>query len=563
MNVYNLVTNWVVAGGGSASLTVSVTGSGTVTSNPAGINCPSTCSQTFAGRTAGDFDRHASGGSNWVFSGWSGACSGAGPCTVTMTAAQSVTATFVQGYTLSVNVSGSGTVTSSPSGMNCPSTCSDGYASNTSVTLTATPASGWSFSGWSFGIATGGLGTPCSTAGAGPCTVLMNTATSVTAIFTQSTYPLSVSLFGSGTVTSSPSGIACGATCSSSFLSGIQVTLTATPAQGAVFNGWGGVCSGTGNCVVTMNAAANVSAAFSGNGAPQATQTWVSAASGEQLQSMHAHGALPDLRRGAGPDRGRRRDRRPRSRRFRRRDHHQGDQHRCRPGGESAAVSPGTSGIVISAGSSDAINLRGLTFDGLGATGMSGVVFNSGARLHIQNCLFQGFATAGIAFAPGAGSAGVAQLSIDDATIIGNATGIWIKPTGGIAANVALDRVDIVHNDGEGLRVDGTGGSGAINVAIADSYGELQRQQRHRRGQRSGQRDPGRHARGRGRERFGRHRVESIERRHRERDRGQLGAVGNNVAAQATGGAGLLSYSNNQVTGNVTNGSFTATASLH
>ena len=38
---------------------------------------------------------------------------------------------------------------------------------------------------------------------------------------------------------------------------------------------------------------------------------------------------------------------------------------------------------------------------------------------------------------------------------------------------------------------------------------------------------------------------------------------GDNIAAQATGGASLLSYSNNQVTGNVTNGSFTATASLH
>jgi hypothetical protein len=38
---------------------------------------------------------------------------------------------------------------------------------------------------------------------------------------------------------------------------------------------------------------------------------------------------------------------------------------------------------------------------------------------------------------------------------------------------------------------------------------------------------------------------------------------GNTVAAQATGGAGLLSYSNNQVTGNATNGSFTAAASLH
>ena len=44
---------------------------------------------------------------------------------------------------------------------------------------------------------------------------------------------------------------------------------------------------------------------------------------------------------------------------------------------------------------------------------------------------------------------------------------------------------------------------------------------------------------------------------------GSSGLYGNTVAAQATGGAGLLSYSNNQVTGNATNGSFTAAASLH
>jgi hypothetical protein len=564
VNVYNLVTNWVVAGGGSAGLTVSVTGGGTVTSNPAGINCPSTCSQTFAGGAQVTLTATPLGGSNWVFSGWSGACSGAGPCTVTMAAAQSVTAIFVQGYTLSVNVSGSGSVTSSPAGMNCPSVCSDGYASNTSVTLTATPANGWSFSGWSFGIATGGLGTPCSGAGAGPCTVIMNTATSVTAIFTQITYPLSVSVFGNGTVTSSPSGIACGVTCSASFGSGTPVTLTATPAQGAVFNGWGGVCSGTGNCIVTMNAAANVSAAFSGNGTPQATQTWVSAASGSDsnpctraapcltfaaaLAQTAAGGEIDVLDPGdfgaatitkaisifAEPE-----------------------------GNGGAVVAPGTSGIVISAGSSDAINLRGLTFDGLGASGLSGVVFNSGARLRIENCLFQGFATAGIVFAPGVGSAGAAQLSIDDTTIIGNATGIWIKPTGGIAAAVALDKVDIDNNNGDGLQVDGSGGSGTINVAIADSSASFNASNGI-----DALSGPGNAAVSIMRVVASANGVAGIA---ANQTSGGIASVtvgdsvlyGNAIAAQATGGADLLSYSNNQVTGNVTDGSFTAGAGLH
>jgi hypothetical protein len=365
-------------------------------------------------------------------------------------------------------------------------------------------------------------------------------------------------------VTSSPSGIACGATCSSSFLSGTQVTLTATPTQGAIFNGWGGVCSGTGNCVVTMNAAANVSAAFSGNGTPQATQTWVSAASGSDsnpctraapcltfaaaLAQTAAGGEIDVLDPG---DFG--------AVTITKAISIDGDA----AGAAGAATAPGTSGIVISAGSSDAINLGGLTFDGLGATGASGVVFNSGARLHIQNCVFEGFATSGITFAPGIGSAGAAQLSIDDTTIIGNVTGIWIKPTGGIAANVAVDKVDIDNNSGDGLRVDGGGGSGAINVAIADSSASFNASNGI-----DALSGPGNATVSVMRVVASANGVAGIA---ANQTSGGIASVtvgnsvlyGNAIAAQVMGGAGLLSYSNNQVTGNGTNGSFTAAAGLH
>lgn len=65
-----------------------------------------------------------------------------------------------------------------------------------------------------------------------------------------------------GVVTSSPAGIACGGTCSANFDPGTAVTLTATPDLGAVFTGWGGACSGTAPCTVTMDADRSVTATF-------------------------------------------------------------------------------------------------------------------------------------------------------------------------------------------------------------------------------------------------------------------------------------------------------------
>ncbi|WP_158531632.1 MULTISPECIES: hypothetical protein [unclassified Meiothermus] len=158
--------------------------------------------------------------------------------------------------TLSKNGTGSGTVTSSPSGINCGATCSANFAQGTTVTLTATPASGSSFAGWS-GACTG----------TGTCSVTMDAAKSVTATFNTaptSTFNLTVNKAGSGsgTVTSNPSGINCGATCSAAFNAGTSVTLSTAAASGSTFAGWSGACTGTGTCTVTMNAAQTVTATF-------------------------------------------------------------------------------------------------------------------------------------------------------------------------------------------------------------------------------------------------------------------------------------------------------------
>ena len=238
------------------------TGAGTVTSSPAGISCGSTCSAAFVADTVVTLTATPATGS--TFTGWSGdGCSGTDTCQVTMSAARSVTATFTQNtYALTVTKAGtgSGTVTSSPSGIDCGATCSSTYGHGTVVTLTATAAAGSTFAGWS-GACTG----------TGTCVVTVDQARSVTATFNVVPPPqpppdrlLTVTKAGtgSGTATSAPAGIDCGATCSASFADGTSVTLTAVAAAGSSFSGWSGACSGTGTCVVTMDAAKSVTATF-------------------------------------------------------------------------------------------------------------------------------------------------------------------------------------------------------------------------------------------------------------------------------------------------------------
>jgi len=164
--------------GPSTSLGLTVTksgaGAGTVTSTPAGITCGSACSATYASGTSVTLTAMAATGS--TFAGWSGACTGTGACTVTMTAARAVAATFNAATIFPLSVTrmgtGTGTVTSTPTGINCGTACSANYATGTSVTLTAAAASGSTFAGWSGA---------CS--GTGTCTLSMTAARNVTATF--------------------------------------------------------------------------------------------------------------------------------------------------------------------------------------------------------------------------------------------------------------------------------------------------------------------------------------------------------------------------------------------
>ena len=99
-----------------------------MTSTPAGINCGADCSEPYSPGTVVTLSQSATAGS--TFAGWSGACTGTGACQVTMDVARSVTATFnLIPNTLTVTKAGtgSGTVTSTPAGINCGADCSETY----------------------------------------------------------------------------------------------------------------------------------------------------------------------------------------------------------------------------------------------------------------------------------------------------------------------------------------------------------------------------------------------------------------------------------------------------
>jgi hypothetical protein len=70
-------------------------------------------------------------------------------------------------------------------------------------------------------------------------------------------HSVSVTVNGPGSVTSSPAGVDCPASCTAMFQG--SVTLTATPFSGASFRGWTGACSGAATCVVTGEGSASAS----------------------------------------------------------------------------------------------------------------------------------------------------------------------------------------------------------------------------------------------------------------------------------------------------------------
>ncbi|MBF0536921.1 MAG: VCBS repeat-containing protein [Nitrospirae bacterium] len=243
------------------TLTKAGLGTGNVTTSPGTLNWSGN-----TGTTQYDADTNvtltATPDSGSVFTGWSGSCTGTNTtCTLTMSAAKNVTATFVPLGTLTVTKAGTGagTVIASPTDLTWNGNIGTAtYASGTSITLTATPDSASIFTGWSGGLCSGTSKT---------CTVSMSTSLSVTATFNHQ-YTLTVTKAGNAAATSkvtiSPGTLTWNGNIGSAIYNeGDSVTLTATVPNGSTFTGWSGGCTGTVlTCTLNVYSVTNITATF-------------------------------------------------------------------------------------------------------------------------------------------------------------------------------------------------------------------------------------------------------------------------------------------------------------
>jgi hypothetical protein len=238
---------------------------GTVTDNLGQINCtqgvganPSgNCTTQYPSGTQVTLTATTPGTGSFV--GAPTACTGTGnTCQFTITAAETVTATFTPGpgtFPLTVVAgtphTGGGTITSSPTGINCTltgattsGTCTQNFPAGTLVTLTSAPGPGSNFFGWT------GTTPNCLTSSSVSCLLNMSAATTAMVEFTSGGGTVNVTVTGAGNVTDTANAgeINCTntaggtqtGTCTAGYTLGTGVTLTETPAAGATFSGWTG-----------------------------------------------------------------------------------------------------------------------------------------------------------------------------------------------------------------------------------------------------------------------------------------------------------------------------------
>jgi hypothetical protein len=131
----------------------------------------------------------------------------------------------------------------------------------------------------------------------------------------------------------------------------------------------------------------------------------------------------------------------------------------------SVLVPSGGVGITINAMATDAISLRGLTIEGAGV-GTTGIRFNSGKYLAVENCVIRHLNGNGIEFFPSAASSFSASGSLVADNVF---DGILVTPFGTSDIKVIFDHVRTNNNGNAGILVSASGTTGALNATASDS----------------------------------------------------------------------------------------------
>jgi Right handed beta helix region len=113
---------------------------------------------------------------------------------------------------------------------------------------------------------------------------------------------------------------------------------------------------------------------------------------------------------------------------------------------------------------SGTVTIRGVSLNGVGITGITtGIVFNGGGSLSVQNCVISNFSGPGIKFAPNASS----QISVSDTKVSDNSAGIQISALGMGGTIGVLNHVDVENNKLDGITL--TTSEQLLNVNIDGS----------------------------------------------------------------------------------------------
>ena len=135
-------------------------------------------------------------------------------------------------------------------------------------------------------------------------------------------------------------------------------------------------------------------------------------------------------------------------------------------GEASMLVSGVGNSITIDAGPDDAINLRGLTIQGIDNGGGGGIAFTGGKSLTIENCVIRNLSGYAIFFIP---KTGVGKLTVSNTLIADNYAGISVLSVGPVS--VALNRVEAHNNFQWGFFINNANAVVVDSVATGNGYG--------------------------------------------------------------------------------------------